>query len=458
VSGGFSGAPASSAPAEAGRRHWLVRVCDVRPGEWTVVGWSWLYIFAVLSSYYVMRPIRDQMGISGGIENLPWLFTGTLVGMVLLNIPFGYLVKRLPRVRFIPLTYRFFALNILLFALALHLAAPEQAIWIGRAFFIWLSVFNLFVVSIFWQAVVDVFSHEQGKRLFGFIAAGATLGAISGSATTAVLARSVPTSVLLVAAAVLLELAVFSVKRLSRISDRLNRVPVDQSGEHPVGGSALAGITHALRSPYLLNVSLFLLLFSITATFLYFEQVGITARAFPDRAAQTQFFATVDLLVNALTLAIQLFLTGRIVRIFGVGLALASLPLLSIFGFAALVYAPTVAAVVGFQVLRRAGNFGVARPTREVLFTVLPREDRYKAKSFIDTVVYRLGDQVGAWAYALVGALGWGSRALPLVAIPISFIWLANAIWLGRRQEQLASEQLPRHPVDEARIRWAPTA
>ena len=387
-----------------------------------------------------MRPIRDQMGISGGIENLPWLFTGTLVGMVVLNVPFGYLVKRLPRITFIPLIYRFFSANILLFALALHLADPDQAVWIGRAFFIWLSVFNLFVVSIFWQTIVDVFTSEQGKRLFGFIAAGATLGAISGSAATAILARDVPTWALLVGAAILLEVAVFSVKRLSHLSDELNRAPATtRPGERPIGGSALAGITHALRSPYLLNVSLFLLLFSITSTFLYFEQVGVTAKAFPDRASQTAFFATVDLLVNILTLAIQLFLTGRVVRLFGFGLALASLPLLSIFGFAALAYAPTVAAIVTFQVLRRAGNFGIARPTREVLFTVLPREDRYKAKNFIDTVVYRLGDQVGAWSYSLVGFFGASASALPIVALPISVLWLVNAFWLGRRQDAMAA-------------------
>jgi AAA family ATP:ADP antiporter len=433
--------PKSASSEDAGPLRGLRNLVQIEAHEWPVVGWSWLYIFSILSSYYVMRPIRDQMGISGGLENLPWLFTGTLVGMVVLNVPFGYLVKRLPRVRFIPITYRVFAVNILVFAVALYLADPAQTVWIGRAFFIWLSVFNLFVVSIFWQAVVDVFSHEQGKRLFGFIAAGATLGAICGSATTAVLARSVPTAALLVGAAVLLEVGVVSVTRLSRLSDRLNRVPLSESGERPLGGSAFAGITHALGSPYLLNVCLFMLLLSITATFLYFEQVGITAKAFPDRASQTTFFATVDLVVNLLTLAIQLFLTGRIVRLFGVGLALASLPLLSIFGFAALAYAPTVGAVVAFQVLRRAGNFGVARPTREVLFTVLPREDRYKAKSFIDTVVYRLGDQAGAWAYALVGVVGLSSTALPLLAIPISCVWLANSMWLGRRQERLAAEQ-----------------
>jgi AAA family ATP:ADP antiporter len=425
--------------AETATPGFTERVFQVRRSELPIVGWSWLYIFSILSSYYVMRPIREQMGVSGGIENLPWLFTATLLAMILLNVPFGYLVKRLPRIRFIPLTYRFFTANILLFAVALYASDRDQAVWIGRVFFVWLSGFNLFVVSIFWQTIVDVFTSEQGKRLFGFIAAGATIGAIAGSAATALLARSVPTWALLVGAALLLEIAVFSVKHLSRLSDQLYRKPASESGERAIGGSSWAGIAHVLKSPYLLNVSLFLLLFSITSTFLYFQQVGIAAKAFPDRGAQTAFFASVDLAVNVLTLAIQLFLTGRVVRMFGIGPALASLPLLTIFGFAVLVYAPTIAAIVGFQVLRRAGNFGIARPTREVLFTVLPREDRYKAKSFIDTVVYRLGDQAGAWSYALVGVLGWGGAALPIVALPISALWLINAIWLGRRQEDLAA-------------------
>src|SRR6185295_3619750 len=173
----------------------LRRVIDVRPAEISALGWSWLYIFAVLSSYYVIRPIRDQMGVAGGVSNLQWLFTGTLVGMLLLNIPFAYLVKKLPRTRFIPITYRFFAANILLFAVLLYFADSEQTIWIGRIFFIWISVFNLFVVSVFWALIVDIFNSEQGKRLFGFIAAGATIGAIVGSGVTASLARFVPTSV-----------------------------------------------------------------------------------------------------------------------------------------------------------------------------------------------------------------------------------------------------------------------
>src|SRR6059058_3831078 len=295
----------------------LGRVIDVRREELPVLFWCWLYIFAVLSSYYIMRPIRDEMGVAGGVQNLQWLFTGTLVGMVLVNLPFAYLVKKLPRRRFIPLTYRFFALNILLFAAALYLADAKQTVWVGRAFFIWVSVYNLFVVSIFWQMNVDLFDPEQGKRLFGFIAAGATIGAIVGSAVTASLARYVSPMILLLGAAVLLELAVFAVGRLSRLSTTLHRQPATEvaNQERPIGGGILSGITRAFGSRYLVNVSLFLLLFAITSTVLYFQQAGIVSRSFTDRGAQTAFFATVDLLVNILTLAIQLFLTGRIARV-----------------------------------------------------------------------------------------------------------------------------------------------
>src|ERR1700686_1966279 len=226
-------------PPENGLAYRLLRrVIEVRPEEAQVLLWCLLYIFAVLSSYYIMRPIRDQAGIAGGVNNLQWLFTGTLLGMLALNLPFAWMVKTLPRSRFIPLSYRFFAVNILLFAVAFYIATPEQTVWVGRVFFIWTSVYNLFVVSIFWQMNVDLFSPEQGKRLFGFIAAGATLGAIVGSALTAALARFVSPIVLLFGAAALLELAVFAVGRLSRLSPALSRRP--GGNEQPIGGSVVA--------------------------------------------------------------------------------------------------------------------------------------------------------------------------------------------------------------------------
>jgi AAA family ATP:ADP antiporter len=430
----------SAAPTRRVQRI-LDRIIDAKSEELPALGWCWLYIFSVLASYYILRPIRDQMGVAGGVNNLPWLFTGTLVVMLALNVPFSALVKSLPRRQFIPLTYRFFAVTILAFGAVLHWATPEQTIWIGRFFFIWTSVFNLFVVSIFWALVVDIFSSEQGKRLFGFIAAGATLGAIVGSGVTALLAQSVSTPFLLLGAAALLEVANLCVRRLSRLSAKMSEHPHPERDEAPIGGKVLAGFIKTVRSPYLLNTGIFLLLYAVTSTLLYFNQASIVSHSFADRGAQTTFFATLDLIVNVLTLVIQIFFSGRIVRCLGVGAALALLPALSVLGFGMLAVLPTLAAIVCFQVLRRAGNFALTRPAREVLFTVVPREDRYKAKTFIDTAVYRTGDQVGAWSYALIGSLGWGAAQAGVIAIVLSALWLANSLWLGRRQVVLAREQ-----------------
>lgn len=432
---------ASRSSADGAAYRLLRRAMDLRPDEVRGLGWSWLYIFAVLSAYYIIRPIRDEMGVASGVENLPWLFTGTLLGMMLVNPPFAALVAKLPRVRFISVAYRFFMAHLLLFALLLKVSAPAQNIWVGRLFFIWASVFNLFVVSVFWALMVDVFNAEQGKRLFGVISAGATLGSILGSSLTALLAGHVGSTYLLLGSVVLLEVAVFSVRRLSRVSEALRLRPTVRGEEAPIGGKVLSGVTHAFHSPYLLNISIYMLLFTITSTFLYFEQATIVKRSVADRAARTAFFAQIDLLVNVLTLGTQLFLTARTLRILGVALTLTVIPALSVFGFVALGLAPTVAIIVVFQVLRRAGNFAVARPTREVLFTVIPREDKYKAKSFIDTVIYRSGDQIGAWSYALLSFLGLGMAGIAFVAVPISAAWLLNGFWLGRKQETMAAEQ-----------------
>jgi AAA family ATP:ADP antiporter len=250
------------------------------------------------------------------------------------------------------------------------------------------------------------------------------------------LARSVPPPLLLIAAAVLLEVAVLSASRLTRLSpasgDR-RASPSAGSADQPVGGSsAIAGLTHAIRSPYLLGVSAFLLLFAITSTFLYFQQAAIVAASFSDRGSQTAFFATLDLCVNTVTLVIQLFVTGRVLGTLGIAVALALLPGLTALGFGVLAFAPTLATVAVFQVLRRSADYSIARPAREVLFTVVPREDRYKAKAFIDTFVYRLGDQVGAWSMALLGAISNAAGAL--AAILLAIAWLINALWLGRQQ------------------------
>ncbi len=429
------------APAGGTLLRLLQRLVAVQPGELRAVAWCWLYAFVLLAANYILTPIRDQMGVAGGVKNLPWLFVGTLAGTIILNVPFSWLVKKLPRSRFIPLTYRFFAAVLLLFAVALLIATRQQSVWVGRIFYIWVSVTNLFIISVFWQLNVDLFSPAQGKRLFGFIAAGATIGAMVGSAYVSSFAKTLSPTVLLVSAAVLLEVAVFCAGRLARLSPVLRRVATqrDAAGaEKPLGGGVFSGMYHAIRSPYLLGLCAFLLLYSVSSTFAYSQQATILSHTLVDRAAQTAFFANVNLGVNSLALVLQLFFTGRIVLTLGLALALAILPLLTMAGFAALAISPTLGVIAVFQVVRRGTEYAITRPAREVVYTVVSREDRYKTKGFIDTFVYRLGDQVGIWSATLFSEAG--ARLAPLVAIGLAALWLLSGIWLGRRQRVLEAQ------------------
>jgi AAA family ATP:ADP antiporter len=329
--------------------------------------------------------------------------------------------------------------NLVLFFVLFKTASGSEGIWVGRIFYIWTAVFNLFVVSVFWAFMADVFTRNQGKRLFGFISAGGTLGGIAGAALTTFLVEHLGASYLLWISIVLLEVAVMSVRQLSRVSEALRVKRGMEQQERAIGGGVLSGISHALKSPYLLNISAYMLLFTILSTFLYFQQASLVEQTIVSRAARTAFFGKVDLLVNVMTLGIQIFLTGRTMKALGVALTLTLLPALSIVGFLTLGMIPTIAVVVVFMALRRAGNFAIARPTREVLFTVLPREDRYKAKSFIDTFIYRAGDQIGAWSWALMGVFGLGITGVSFVAVPISLVWLINGFWLGKKQERIAA-------------------
>jgi len=433
----------AAAPEEPGARalHRLLgRLIDVRHEEVAALLWGCLFIFSVLCSYYVLRPIRDEMGVAGGVNNLPWLFTGTLLAMLAANPLFSALVRALPRQRFIAVTYRFFMANLLLFALYHELAPAAHQVWLGRAFFVWASVYNLFVVSVFWAFIVDVFDSEQGKRLFGFLSAGATAGAVLGSSITSALVSVIGQHLLLLVSMAMLEVGVLAVRRLARLSERFRTAHSarGKDPEQPIGGSVLAGLTHTLRSPYLLGIGGFMLLYTVTSTFLYFQQAEIVSHSFTSRAARTAFFASVDLAVNVLTLLLQVLATAQALRGLGVGITLLALPAVSLAGFGALALAPTLAVLVAVQVARRVGNFAFARPARELLFTVIRREDKYKAKNFIDTVVYRGGDQIGSWSYALMGALGLALSGIALVAVPLSAIWIGLGHWLGRRQERAA--------------------
>ncbi|HEY1327099.1 MAG TPA: Npt1/Npt2 family nucleotide transporter [Casimicrobiaceae bacterium] len=418
----------------------LAKLVAVRPEERTALGWSFAYFFCLLAGYYVLRPLRDEMGIAGGVKNLQWMFTATFVVMLAAVPLFGWVVATLPRRRFIPLVYHFFVANIAIFWTLLTLGVSVPIV--ARVFFVWISVFNLFAVSVFWSFMADLYTSEQGKRLFGFIAAGGSAGALLGPAITVALAVPLGHVNLLIVAAVLLELAVLCARRLEAVAPRVGREPASAKSADGkgLGGGWLAGLAMVLRSPYLAGIALWVLLLSIAGTFLYFQQANIVAAASDDPAVRTRIFATIDLVVGILTIVVQFVATGRLIARFGVGRAAAFLPLVFAVGFAVLASAPVLMVVIAFQAIQRTANFAVSNPAREVLFTVLDREEKYKAKNVIDIVVFRGADAVAGWLFSSLRAAGLGLTALSLVAVPLAFAWLVLALALGRAQEARARE------------------
>ncbi len=422
---------------------WLKRLVNVEPGEIRALLWSFSYFFALLCSYYILRPMRDEMGIAGGVEHLQWLFTGTFLAMLAAVPLFGWVTSRYPRKQFLPLVYIFFIACLLLFFGLFRYGRIDALV--ARAFFIWTSVFNLFIVSVFWSFMADLFSNAQAKRLFGFIAAGGTAGALAGPALTATLAIPLgPTNLLLISAACL-AWAMLCIRRLLAWREGtgpMQVVAADAGEENPqtgndqgLGGGALAGLRLIVGSPYLLGICLLILLYTTLSTFLYFQQAQIIRDNFDDPAKRTTVFAAMDFAVNALTLVGQVFLTSRLVKAVGLGWTLALIPLLLAGGFLLLGLAPLLAVLVVVQVGRRAGNYAIMKPAREMLFVILSQEEKYKAKNVIDTVIYRSGDVISAWAYTGLQALGLGFSAIAFIAVPVAGGWAWISYQLGRMQE-----------------------
>jgi AAA family ATP:ADP antiporter len=404
------------------------------PQERAAALWSFAYFFMLLASYYVLRPLRDQMGIAGGVKNLPWLFTATFVTLLVAQPLYGALVAKLTRARFIPIVYHFFAANLALFWLLLMLSV-ETAI-VARIFFVWVSVFNLFAVAVFWSFMADLFDAEQGKRLFGFIGAGGTAGALLGPVITIALSVPLGPTNLLIAAIVLLEAAVFCVYRLERAATAHAGAP---AAEPPrIGGGAFAALVEMFQSPYLLGVGAWVSLLSFGATIVYFEQAHIISTTVHGAGAQTRIFASIDLAVSLLTLATQVLATGWLLKRFGTGIAAGALPLVYVVGFAALAVSPSLAVVLTLQVVQRWMNFAIANPARQVFFTVVTREEKYKAKNLIDVVIYRGSDALYGWVFDSLQFLGLKLGAIALCALPVTAGWLVLSAALGRTQERRA--------------------
>ena len=396
-------------------RAFLCRLLRARPHELAALAWAFAYFFLLLCSYYILRPVRDSLAVEIGALGLRWLFTATFATMLALVPLFGWLCARLSRARLLPVVYAFFSLNLLVFAVALE----------ARVFFVWLSVFNLFVVSVFWSSMADLSDTEQASRLYGAIAAGGSAGAIAGPLAASSLVSVVTTKGLLVVSAALLAATVACIVMLGRWSrehPRRGQPPP----EAPIGGGVLDGARAALSSPFLLAICGYLLCYTALSTALYFQQVDILAREVPQAEARTRLLANVDLTVNALTLALQLLAFSRLAAWLGPAGMLVVMPVVSLAGFVLLGAEPLLGVLIAFGVTRRVGEFAISKPAREALFTVVPREERYKAKNFIDTVVYRGGDALSGWLFATLAGAAF-------VAAGISVAWTALGAYLGHK-------------------------
>ena len=415
----------------------LKQLVSVRDGEVGPMLWATLYGFCIFLGYYILRPVRDEIS-SADRGNLQILWTAVFVVMLVAVPLYSWVASRYQRGVFVPLTNRFFILNLLVFYAALYLLPESTRLWIDRAFYVWASVFALFVVTVFWGFMVDIFTNAQGRRLFPFIAVGASIGGIAGSAVTAGLAEAVPAFSLLLVACVPLEIASWCVTVLHRRhgghDDRT------ATADQPLYGTALSGIRVIFQSPYLLGIAAYLALMTFSSTVLYFQQAHLIADAFSDRAARTAFFAKIDLAVNVITILFQVVITAQLIRIIGLALSLTLVPAVVCLGFIGLGVYPLLAVLVVLQVAYRSGRYGIAKPAREVLFTVVSREEKYKSKAFLDAAVYRGGDLVSGWTYAGLAALGLSVGAIALVAAPLAAVWVAIGFNLGRRQEELAGE------------------
>jgi len=415
------------------------KIVDVKPNEIRALWLGFAFHFIILAAYYIVKPIRDAIAASNRLETLPWMFTATLVVMLIANAIFAAIVARMERRKFIPFAYAFFILVLLLFFGLMRTGSPAQQVWTGRAFYVWVSVFNLFNTAIFWAFMTDLFTVEQGKRLYAFIAVGGTLGAIVGAYITKNLIRGMGPANLVAISATLFAIVCFIVRFFPNNFTQVNKTA--PAREEPIGGTAWSGITHIVRSPYMFGLAAAIMLYTSTSTWAYFQQTTLAGAALKTSADRTVFFSSLEIWVNTITLFIQVFLTGRLLKWFGVAFTLTGLPFLSMLGFGAMAIAPSLAMLAFFQVTRRTAAYALMSPSREILFTVLKREDKYKVKSVTDTLGYRVGDQLGAWSYDRLHAFGLSLNAISWIAVPVSAGWCALSIWLARKQRVMADAQ-----------------
>ena len=442
---------------------WLGKLTGLEGEDAVDTSMAFGLFFCLLSSYYIIQPLRDEIGLLIGSKETPLLFILSMVVMLVANPVFGALLNRSGRIALVTWIYRFFNLNIaIFFVLFKYLEASGQmvghgqaqgvsglALWTATAFFVWVGVFAVISTSIFWALMADVYSGEQSKRVFGLLGAGGTLGQLAGSLLTRGLVQAFPEASptdLLLVDILLLEGAV---RFLMRLRERARRVaPSTRAVDGEPKPSAFSGATDVLKSRYLSAIGLYLLLYSFSSTFLYFQKQAIVETAVEGRSERVGYFSDVNIVVAGLSLLIQLFITGNFLTSIGLAAGLSLVPLVGLVGFTALTLSPTLVTIFWLEIVRRTANFAISQPSREVLFTAVRQREKYLAKNFMDTVVYRLGDGSAAFVFRAMTASGYSTHAMAKVAIAASVVFLANAVGLGRAytRKMAATNQEKQNP------------
>jgi len=423
----------SSADARTAEPQPVGGLLRVARGEWPRFALAFAYFFFLLGGYFMLRPIRGTVA-SNHSDVLHLLYTATFLTMLAIVPLFGFLVSRFRRGVFLPLAYGFFIVQLLVFAWGF--SQPEPAVRLQLVFYVWLSVFNLFVVSVFWSFMADIFTPGQAQRLFGSIMAGGSIGAILGPLVTARLVGEIgPGGIMLAATACLLVATGLAV-----VLGRYERRRTGGVGEAVIGGSVWEGAVEVFRSPYLLLICLMMLTHNLTSTFLYNGLAVLVDREIPGFAERTEFFSYVDLVVQVLAFTFQFFLTSRLLTWIGMPRTAILPPLVLAAGFTLLGSSLGLVLFAAVQVAQRALNYGLLGPVKEMLFTVVDRESKYKSKNFIDTVVYRGSDVAASWLFKGYMTLGLGVNQAALAYLPVMVIWGLGAWRLGRRYEERRGE------------------
>jgi len=416
----------------------------IEPHELRAVFLAFAYFFFLLGSYYILRPVRDAMGTVYGAGDLQHLWTWTFIATFITAPLYAWAASRLKLSSLLPWVYGFIVSNLLIFYVLFESTPDSRTL--AAVFYVWVSVMNLFIISVFWTFMADLFSRSQSKRLFGFVAAGGSIGAVIGPLVTTLLVTVVGTDTLLLIAAagfvIVIGVMLLLIKEKSRLlasGEEAQSTTLDRK----LSANPLSGFSLLLKSPFLMMIAGFVLLLTWISTILYFQQADFISKAFESREARTQAFAVVDLIVNASAILIQLFGTSRIVTRFGVTTGLVLNPIIMIFAFLAVAISPALMVLLTVQVVRRVSEYAIAKPSREMLFTAVDQESKYKAKNVIDTVVYRFGDLSAAWGQAGLAAAGLGAVGIALIGVVIAAVWGMAGWMLGRRFERGRDQDAP---------------